>query len=153
MSGDELVYKRRDDALVGHANGSHDNGDDISAGYEPFSEEQRDVLCRVIAMMGSDISDELRMDVADNRDMIAALRERLAAGEASLKLMTSLFAGTGGVVVTVTQSTKLVEIPAVEIPATTGGSIDGGTFSVGAGGSPKNRAQASHDRGCATKVP
>jgi hypothetical protein len=99
---DELVFKRRDNALVRHGNGngnSHDNGDVSLDGYEPFTSEQRDVICHLVAMMADEISEELRVNITDNRDMIVSIRERLAAGEASLTLMTSLFAGTGGVVV------------------------------------------------------
>jgi hypothetical protein len=46
-------------------------------------------------MMASEISDEFRMDVADNRDMIVSIRERLAAVESALKMLTTLFAGDG----------------------------------------------------------
>jgi hypothetical protein len=89
MSDAGIIYKTHN-ALDRDAGNSTDGS---LVGYddqEPFTEEQQDIICRLVAMMNS----EMRMDLDDHSDAIASLRERLAAVEASLNTMMTLLSST-----------------------------------------------------------
>jgi hypothetical protein len=88
MSDAGIIYKTHN-ALDRDASNSTDGS---LVGYddqEPFTEEQQDIICRLVAMLSS----EMRTDLDDHGDTIASLRERLAAVEASLSVMMSLLGG------------------------------------------------------------
>jgi hypothetical protein len=88
MSDATIIYKRHHgrDLGGGNGNGSLVNGTEDE---DIFTEAQQDVVCRLVAMMTS----ELSMNLADHSEAIASIRERLAAVEASLSVMMSLFGG------------------------------------------------------------
>jgi hypothetical protein len=84
MSDATIIYKRHDRNLD---SGNGTNGSLVgSEDEEIFTEAQQEVVCRLVAMMTS----ELSMNLADHGDMLTTLRERVAAVEASLSTMMSL---------------------------------------------------------------
>jgi hypothetical protein len=88
MSGADIVYKVRDGRDFSGLDGGNGNGSSLVASDdpEPFSEEQQDVICRLVAMMAR----ELQMSNDDHSDMITMLRERVANLEGQLTTLPSL---------------------------------------------------------------
>jgi hypothetical protein len=95
MSDADIVYKVRDGRTGRdlYRDDTDGNGSSLVASddQETLSEEQQDVICRLVAMMAR----ELRMSIDDHSDMITTLRERVANLEGQLTTLTSLL-GTNG---------------------------------------------------------